>query len=333
MQNAAFQEKFVEDGPQQVSFSATGGEYFRIWIVHVLLTIVTLGIYSAWAKVRSNQYFYSSTRLAGSSFEYHGNAMAILKGRVIAVLLLLGYQILSHISVSMSLLMLALLLWKSLQFKLYNTSYRGIRFGFDGNASEAYTHFLLLPLLTITVVLTPFAHQRLKRWQHRRSRFGTSSFRFEAPVGKFYLVYAIMVGVALAAIVGLGLLAFAAQTSAQNLVWFALLFYVVMAALSPLFFTMIQNVIWNHTGLREHEFRCDMKWGGLLWIYFTNMLGIIVTLGLFTPFAKVRAMKYRLESMSMIVNGSLDGFVAAEQEQIGATGEGVADFADFDLSL
>jgi uncharacterized membrane protein YjgN (DUF898 family) len=44
-------------------------------------------------------------------------------------------------------------------------------------------------------------------------------------------------------------------------------------------------------------------------------------------------MKYRLESMAMVVNGSLDNFVASEQEQVGAAGEGVADFMDLDLSL
>ena len=62
-------------------------------------------------------------------------------------------------------------------------------------------------------------------------------------------------------------------------------------------------------------------------------VAIVCTLGLFIPFAKVRAMKYRVEAMSMVVNGSLDNFVAGEQSQVGATGEGVADFMDLDLSL
>src|SRR6187402_3726843 len=64
-------------------FRATGGEYFRIWIVNLLLTIVTLGIYSAWAKVRRLRYFYGSTLLDGHSFEYHATPMAILKGRLL----------------------------------------------------------------------------------------------------------------------------------------------------------------------------------------------------------------------------------------------------------
>ena len=64
-------------------FRATGSEYFRIWIVNLLLTIVTLGIYSAWAKVRRLRYFYGSTLLDGHSFEYHGKPLAILKGRLV----------------------------------------------------------------------------------------------------------------------------------------------------------------------------------------------------------------------------------------------------------
>lgn len=38
-----------------LTFTGTGAEYFGIWIVNLLLTIVTLGIYSSWAKVRRLQ--------------------------------------------------------------------------------------------------------------------------------------------------------------------------------------------------------------------------------------------------------------------------------------
>src|SRR5450830_2110894 len=85
----------VQPAPAPVeafSFSGRGSEYFRIWIINLLLSIVTLGIYSAWAKVRRLHYFYNNTSVAGTSFEYHGNPIAILKGRIIAVVLLFGYQ-------------------------------------------------------------------------------------------------------------------------------------------------------------------------------------------------------------------------------------------------
>ncbi|MED5348372.1 MAG: DUF898 family protein, partial [Pseudomonadota bacterium] len=43
---------------ERFQFHGEGGEFFRIWIVNLVLSIVTLGIYSAWAKVRTKRYFY-----------------------------------------------------------------------------------------------------------------------------------------------------------------------------------------------------------------------------------------------------------------------------------
>ena len=50
------------DGPTRESFRFHGqaGEYFRIWIVNLSLTILTLGVYSAWAKVCTKRYYYGS---------------------------------------------------------------------------------------------------------------------------------------------------------------------------------------------------------------------------------------------------------------------------------
>ena len=66
-------------------FTGNGGEYFRIWIVNLFLSIITLGIYSAWAKVRRNRYFYGNTRLGNAGFDYLADPKAILRGRLIAV--------------------------------------------------------------------------------------------------------------------------------------------------------------------------------------------------------------------------------------------------------
>ncbi len=79
--------------PQPLHFNGNGAEYFGIWIVNLLLTIVTLGIYSAWAKVRRLQYFYRHTELAGSSFDFHGSPIRILIGRLIALAMLIAYNV------------------------------------------------------------------------------------------------------------------------------------------------------------------------------------------------------------------------------------------------
>ena len=113
----------------EVEFRGRGGEYFRIWIVNLALSVLTLGLYSAWAKVRTQRYFYGNTYLAGQSFEYHASPWRILVGRLIALALLLGYSasvVLVPLSFGLWLLILgAALPWlanASLRFDARNSS-------------------------------------------------------------------------------------------------------------------------------------------------------------------------------------------------------------------
>ncbi|MEN9912439.1 MAG: hypothetical protein RI956_883, partial [Pseudomonadota bacterium] len=62
-----------------VSFTGTGSEYFKIWIVNLLLTIISFGIYYPWAKVRKNKYIYSNTLVDGVAFDYLGTGSVLLK--------------------------------------------------------------------------------------------------------------------------------------------------------------------------------------------------------------------------------------------------------------
>ena len=41
---------------QPFIFHGNTREYFRIWIVNTLLTLLSFGVYSAWAKVRKRRY-------------------------------------------------------------------------------------------------------------------------------------------------------------------------------------------------------------------------------------------------------------------------------------
>jgi len=166
--------------PEQLRFTGSGAEYFGIWIVNLLLTIVTLGIYSAWAKVRRLQYFYRNTEIAGSSFDFHGSPVRILIGRVIALVMLFAYNYSVRLHSAVTLVVLVVLavvmpwlLRNSFRFRLYNTSWRGTRFHFRGAVARAYRVFLLNGFLTLITlyVLAPFTHQRLKAYQHDNTWF------------------------------------------------------------------------------------------------------------------------------------------------------------------
>ncbi|WP_420474087.1 YjgN family protein [Noviherbaspirillum sp. ST9] len=342
--------------PEAFEFTGSGSEYFRIWIVNLLLTIVTLGVYSAWAKVRKTRYFYDNTILAGASFEYHGSPMSILRGRLVALAFFGAYNIAFMISDTAGFAALALLgaaipwlIWKSLQFKLYNSSYRGIRFGFGGTAGKVYLTYLVLPLATLlsAYLLAPFTHQRIKKFQHEHSRYGGTSFSFHASAGSFYKAYLIAFLVALgglvaiaaafggtfAAIIKAGSPKDAGAAAVGTILIFLLVVYAWLFSLLPLFLTLIQNLIWNHTHLGNHRFMSRMRVGKMAFIALSNMIGIVATLGLFIPFAQIRTMRYRIESMAILPSGSLDDFIADAQENASSTGEAAADLLDFDLSL
>ncbi len=253
---------------QRFEFTGKGWEYFRIWIVNLLLTIVTLGIYSAWAKVRRMQYFYRNTRLADASFDYHGTPKAILKGRIIAFALLIAYNasfkfnpILGMVVALLLGLVMPWLLMRSLRFKLYNSSYRGLRFGFAGDRRGAYDAFLKYPMLAgLTLYLAaPLAHQRIKKYQFDNSRFGSTPFKFAATVKGFYLLYlsalAVMAGtlllvIALAMMSGTGA---GAKALVTGLIAAGPIMMLIMVAsiliVSSLFSAYMQNLVWDNTTL------------------------------------------------------------------------------------
>ena len=57
-----------------LEFSGSGGEFFRVWIVNLLLTILTLGFYTPFARRRTAQYFYSHTLVGEQPAGVHGAA-------------------------------------------------------------------------------------------------------------------------------------------------------------------------------------------------------------------------------------------------------------------
>src|ERR1700680_3466211 len=187
--------------PAQFQFPGSGAEYCGIWIVNLLLTIVTLGIYSAWAKVRRLQYFYRPTEVAGSGFDFHGRPTRILVGRVLALVMLIAYNYSVRLHSPLTIVILAgiavimpWLLRNSFRFRLYNTSWGGTRFHFGGTVAGAYRVFLLNGFLTLITlyVMAPFMHQRLKAYQHDNSWFGRTRCSFHARAGQFYMIYLLL---------------------------------------------------------------------------------------------------------------------------------------------
>jgi uncharacterized membrane protein YjgN (DUF898 family) len=153
-------------------FNGDGGDYFGIWIINSLLTLVTLGFYSPWAKVRKLQYFYGSTKIAGGSFQFLANPWSMLKFRIFAILLLIIYimseQLFATHDVAMiiylSLFVLYLLFAPVLMvlmfsFRLRYSAWRSIRFSFNKDYRGAYRVYMapnVVFLLVLISIFVPF---------------------------------------------------------------------------------------------------------------------------------------------------------------------------------
>ena len=77
--------------PISLTFEGRAEDYFAIWVVNLLFTILTLGAYSAWAKVRRLQFFYGNSRLAGDGFSYLARPIVLLRARILVLAVLLSY--------------------------------------------------------------------------------------------------------------------------------------------------------------------------------------------------------------------------------------------------
>ena len=342
----------------QMVFTGTGAEYFRIWIVNLALTIATLGIYSAWAKVRRLQFFYRHTRLAGAGFDYHGDPIAILKGRMVGLVLFGLYSAMGYAGTVMTLVILVVLavllpwlLGRSLRFRLHNSSYRGLRFKFHGTTKQAYWIFLAMPLFLVLSLFTlgPFWHHRLKRYQFSNAAFGRTQFGTSAEVGEFYVAH-ILAGILMGALLTALIVVVALTTVATGAgrepgtaprtdmpPWFlpAIFLGYIFAFVGSQAITTarIQNAVWNRARLGSLGFICDLSIPRLFWIQLSNLAATVLTLGVFRPFAQVRLARYMAGCMTLVRAVPFSAFAAAAADDVTAMGEETAELFDFDIGF
>lgn len=339
-----FEHRFVFDG--------RASEYFRIWIVNLALTLLSLGIFSAWAKVRSERYFYGSTRLAGVPFEYTAKPLPILKGRIIAVSLFSAYIVAGQYSLFMQLglaLLIAVLTpWlivRGAAFRARYSSWRGLNFRFIPDYGEAYIRFLVLglPLILTLGLLYPWVKGKQKAFIVENHRFGGSWFKFLLSPGRFYPPYLIAWGVLSAwmfvfSMIMVGVvMASAARNDGAPATWlvFAMTgfmylgYFVVLAFLAA----SIANLIYNHIDIDGRRLRSTLKGRQLLWIYASNTIAILGSAGLLIPWAKIRLAQYRADCLCLLAADDFNGMLAERAIGVDATAAEVDGLFDIDIGL
>jgi uncharacterized membrane protein YjgN (DUF898 family) len=331
-------------------FTGSAAEYFRIWIVNLFFTLITLGIYSAWAKVRKKRYFYGSTRLDGDSFDYFGSPKVILKGRIVAVIVFVTYAFATelyppaaYVFWAVAILLLPWLIVRAFTFNARNSAYRGLRFDFSGTTGQAariYIGMLVVAALTLGLAY-PWFVARQKAFVVSRHSLGMTGFGCEISAGDYFAIYVIAGLILMALIVPISLamgFAVAMPWLPESLSWLGLVVPIVlMYAVYAMVYAYVQartaNLMWNGTygpGIRLASSLGAWKLGRL---YIGNAVAVMASAGLLIPWAVVRTLRYRLENLAVTIDGDILFEANPALERVGATGQELGDIFNLDLGL
>jgi uncharacterized membrane protein YjgN (DUF898 family) len=331
-------------------FRGDSTEYFRIWVVNLALSLLTLGVFSAWAKVRRERYFYGNTWVAGAPFEYLASPINVLKGRLIAFALLVAYVGASQVSGYMQLAVVALVLiatpWivvSTLRFRARYSAWNSVGFRFTGTLRDSFNWYLFMYALLIPTLglLYPYIRYRQRSFTIGGHRFGGHPFRFSGAPSDFYSAYffgwLLGIGVSVATGFALGFVVSMLGVAQGNRLYlsFASVGVVYLAVfVSAVFVTArLTNVGYNSTRFGSAGFRSTIRARDLLWIYVSNTACILLSAGLLVPWAQIRLARYRAQHMELVGIGGLESFRAELSPERFAGGAETASVFDLDVSL
>ncbi len=331
-------------------FVGSARQYFRIWIVNLLFTLLTFGIYSAWAKVRKKRYLYGCTSLDGDTFDYFASPRAILNGRLVAVGVFVGYAFIGELfPVSRAVFWMvgiALLPWlvvRTLSFNARNSAWRGLRFDFSARAREAASVYLgrgVLVLLTLGLAF-PWFMARQRSFVVSKHCLGTEGFTCTLPARTFFGIYfragLIASGFAIPALALLSYIA-AQQAIEPATKWASFAIGIIPTyAGYTVAHAYVQartgNLMWNCTVASGVRFSSTLSASRLARLYIGNVVACACSIGLLIPWAVVRTLRYRFESLSVIVIDHKVFQANAALTPVGATGQEIGDFFNLDLGL
>lgn len=347
----------------RAEFHGNAREYFGIWVVNTLLTLLTLGLYAPWAKVRRNRYFYANTTLSGFAFDYHATGGQLLKGWLLVAAYLIGYNLIvdTYPLASLGVLVVVLgvfpwLVERALRFKAKVTSYRNLRFHFHGKLSKAYISVLLGGLLGLFSIglLAPIFSKIYYRYMFEGVSYGGR--RFET-TGRIWSIYKTIWLPAILLVVGLApvtvLMGYAMTyeyqmmpTEVMRSDWWRAIFHAIFSYIAIIPFLLayylmliiyrigVRNVMWNAATFDgKHRLVSDVPRIRYAWILVSNTVVTVLSLGLLRPWAAVRERRFLVAFTGIWIAGDLEDLTSELEASGNAFGSEFMDSDGFDLGF
>ncbi len=198
------------DARPVLAYDGKISELFGIFLLNLLLTIITLGIFRFWAITRIRRYLWSHMRFEDTRFTYTGRGKELFLGFLLAMLILIlmfsavgvvfavlakSHPVLAAIPIGAAYLGLFILFgaahFSAQRYRLSRTEWRGIRGGMEGSALRYGLSWLLLLLACVVTLYqaVPWMQVGLARRRIDASRFGSAVFHCEARAGRLYLTW------------------------------------------------------------------------------------------------------------------------------------------------
>lgn len=293
------------------SFHGTGGQLFAIQIVNFFLMIVTLGLYYPWARANTLKFMYDETSFMGDRFEFHGTGKQMFIGflKVLGIFLLLGIMASAFgvvgmvIAYLLFIVLIPVAIHGSLSYRMSHTSWREIYFGYRGDLGTLVTKYItgfLLTMVTLGIYGAWFVMD-VQRYVTGNIRAGSVKFGFDGKGGEYFRIF---LGGYLLTIITAGIYGF----------WW----------MRDLYNYTADHTYVEHNG-NEYYFHGSSTAGQVFRLSLGNMLLIFFTLGIGTPWAIVRSIKYTVSNFQL--HGAFDpsGIEQTEPAFADATGDMLGD--------
>ena len=338
-------------------FTGHGAELFGIMIVNFIFTILTLGIYHFWGKVKVRKYLWSHANVLGNPLEYTGNGLELFTSFLIVFACLMVYSTVLSAVPLMAFLAIPVLFWaiyfamyRSIRFRLTRTRWRGIYANLSGSAASFANNVIFLSMGNIICLgfLTPYITARLYRLVLNNVYWGDLKFSFNGTAQPLYKSFFIGMGVAIVAVILLGVFGYsyfmllAATTihggyyGVEHAITMLMLLYfatILAIALGFLYYAACKiQWFYNHLSLPGTRFTCGLPLSAFISLYITNVLLLVFTLGFGYAWVVVRTINYL--TAAAVYQGELDiDAIQQNAQAIPKRGDGLLDALDLDVAF
>ena len=352
-----------KQGPEKQDFEYDGrtGQVYKIWILNILMTIITLGIYYFWGKTRMRKYLLGSFSLAGDHFEYHGTGGELFKGflKALPIMILLFVVPGLVLGEDSPLILLvippiyyiySIAIYSATRYRFSRTTWRGIRAMLGGDTLKYANLCFRRGLLNFVTLGFAIPHSDIAKHKYiiENTYFGSLKAEYKGSgsvifgahiksllmVPVFMIFFGILIGGPFFLLMMAELLPNQIMPLLFVLGYFVFIFLIILVVpIARSFYTaalMQEKMRGIHVaGLR---FRCNVTGWGLVRHRFVNGLILLVTLGLGYPFVIQRNMRF-FERHNFIIGDLETSEIKQAQDQNIRSGEGIEDFMGVDVGV